>query len=229
MIMIKKYFSKILIILWKDIKGELRTKETLSSMIVFGILVLVIFNFSFDFSRDTALSTAPGVLWVAILFSSILGLNRTFTTEKESNAMQGILLTPIDKGAFYIGKLLGIIVFMIVFEIILLPFFTLFFNLSLFLYLPKLTGVILLGTLGICSVGTILSAVSINTRMREVMLPLLLFPVIIPVVIGAVNATGIILRQESQSGLMDWVRLLVFFDVLYTVVSYFLFEYVVTE
>jgi len=223
------YFRTIGIIFRKDFKREFRTLELLSSMFIFGLLVILIFNFSFDFTKDEAIRIAPGILWVAFLFAGSLGLNRTFSLEKENSALQGILLTPIDRGSLYLGKLLAVFVFMILFEIIFLFFFMIMFNLDIIDRLPVLMGIILLGTLGFCAVGTIISAVSSNTRMREVILPILLFPIVVPVVISAVKATGIILRGDELEGFMNWIKLLVFFDILFTVVSYLLFEYVVTE
>ena len=224
-----EYFKKVIVLFLKDLKIEFRTKETLNSMFVFGLLVIIVFNFAFDLTRIETLEIASGVLWIAFTFSGILGLNRSFSFEKENSAIEGIILAPVDRSAIYLGKLMSNFFLMLLFEIVLLPFFIIFFNLRIFSDLPVLFLVMILGTLGFVTVGTIFSAVSANTRMREIMLPVLLFPVSIPVIIGAVESTSFILLGNNQELLWSWIQRLIGIDIIYFVASFLLFEYVIVE
>lgn len=224
-----EYFKKVIVLFLKDLKIEFRTKETLNSMFVFGLLVIIVFNFAFDLTRIETLEIASGVLWIAFTFSGILGLNRSFSFEKENSAIEGIILAPVDRSAIYLGKLMSNFFLMLLFEIVLLPFFIIFFNLRIFSDLPVLFLVMILGTLGFVTVGTIFSAVSANTRMREIMLPVLLFPVSVPVIIGAVESTSFILLGNNQELLWSWIQRLVGIDVIYFIASFLLFEYVIVE
>ena len=224
-----EYFKKVIVLFLKDLKIEFRTKEVLNSMFVFGILVIIVFNFAFDLTRIETLEIASGVLWIAFTFSGILGLNRSFSFEKENSAIEGIILAPVDRSAVYLGKLMSNFFLMLLFEIVLLPFFIIFFNLRIFSDLPVLFLVMILGTLGFVTVGTIFSAVSANTRMREIMLPVLLFPVSVPVIIGAVESTSFILLGNNQELLWSWIQRLIAIDVIYFIASFLLFEYVIVE
>lgn len=224
-----EYFKKVIVLFLKDLKIEFRTKEALNSMFVFGLLMIIVFNFAFDLTRIETLEIASGILWIAFTFSGILGLNRSFSFEKENSAIEGIILAPVDRSAVYLGKLMSNFSLMLLFEIVLLPFFIIFFNLRIFSDLPVLFLVMILGTLGFVTVGTIFSAVSANTRMREIMLPVLLFPVSVPVIIGAVESTSFILLGNNQELLWSWIQRLVGIDIIYFVASFLLFEYVIVE
>lgn len=223
------FLRKVWAIVRKDVITELRTKEMLSSMFVFALLVIVIFNFAFDPGMENIVEVAPGILWVAFTFAGVLGLNRSFILEKEKECMQGLLLAPIDRGAIYLGKMMGNVLFMFVVEAITLPFFAIFFNFSIFHLLPQLALIIVLSTIGFASVGTVFSAMSVSTKTREVMLPILLFPIVVPVIIAAVKSTGEILDGKSLSDIAAWLKLLGAFDVIFLVVSFLTFEYVIEE
>jgi heme exporter protein B len=222
------FLRQLFTIFVKDLRLEWRTREAMSAMLLFAILVLVIFNFTFNPDRELVLLIGPGILWVAFTFAGVLGLNRAFAAEHDNGCLSGVLLTPIDRGGIYLGKWLANLIFTLVAEAILLPFFILFFNLSLTRELPSLLLVCLLGTVGFTAVGTLLAAVSANTRLREVMLPILLFPITVPVIIGAVESTSLILNHETQ-GLRDLLRLLILYDVIFLVGSTLLFDYVLEE
>ncbi len=223
------YLKKVFVLFLKDLRIELRTKDAFIPMFVFGLLVIIIFNFAFDLSRKETLEIASGILWIAFTFSGILGLNRTFSIEKENSAIEGIILAPVDRSAVFIGKFLSNFFLMLIFEIILIPFFIIFFNLNIFYELPVLFLIMVLGTAGFISVGTIFSAVSANTRMREIMLPLLLFPVAVPVIIGSVEATSYILMGTGREFLYLWIQRLIGIDVIYFTASLLLFEYVIVD
>jgi len=219
------YLSKVLAIVWKDVVAELRTKEMFSSMLVFALLVIVIFNFSFDLRVENIAQVAPGVLWVTFAFASTLELNRSLALEMENDCLDGLLLAPMDRSVIYFGKMLGNLVFICAIEALILPIFSVIFDLNLIR--PPLLLTIFLGTVGFAGVGTLLSAIAVNTRAREVMLPVLLFPIILPVVIAATKATGGILDGLPLGDIAHWLRFLVAFDIIFLVVSYMTFDFVV--
>ena len=221
------FLRKILAIVHKDIIAELRTKEMFSSMFVFALLVIVIFNFAFELRVANVKQVAPGVLWVTFTFAGMLGLNRSFILEKDKGCLEGLLLAPVDRSAIYFGKMLGNLIFMSVVEAIVLPIFWVLFNPPLFS--PALIPVIVLGTLGFAGVGTLFSAIAVHTRAREVMLPILLFPIVVPLMIAAVKITGGLLDGQPLSEMRNWLNLLVGFDVIFLTVSYMTFDYVVEE
>ena len=222
-----RYFDKVLAIVGKDVAAEVRTREMLSSMFVFAILVIVIFNFAFELKVDNREAAAPGVLWVAIAFAGMLGLNRSFISEKDRGCMEGLLLCPVDRSAIYLGKMLGNLLFMLAMEAIVLPVFAAFFNLSIFD--PRLLLIVVLGTLGFAGVGTLFAAVAVHTKTREVMLPVLLLPVVVPVMVAAVKATGEVIASVPPPVTGPWIGVLVGFDVIFLTVAYLTFEYVFQE
>jgi heme exporter protein B len=223
------YLRKIAAIVWKDIVAELRTKEMFSAMFVFAVLVIVIFNFAFDLrvSGERVREVAPGALWVAFAFAGILGLNRAFVAEKDRGCLEGLLLAPMDHSAIYFGKMLSTMLFMLVVEALMLPVFTAFFGVNLFDL--RLLVIVLLGTLGFAGVGTILSAMTAQTRAREVLLPILLLPVAAPVLIAAVKATSGILDGLTMGEMSRWLQLLVAFALIFPTIAFMTFDYVVKE
>jgi heme exporter protein B len=222
-----KFWRAVAAIIWKDIRAELRTKDIFSSMFVFALLTVIIFNFAFELRVPSMKMVVPGILWVAITFAGTLGLNRAFVIEQDKGSMAGLLLAPVDRSAIYFGKMLGNLIFMLAVEVILLPLVMIFFNLSLFTG-PHLL-VIFLGTYGFAAVGTVFSAIAVNTRAREVMLPILLFPVLLPVLIAGVKMTGALLDGEAFNTLGNWLRLIALYDAAFTVVAYLTFGFVVEE
>jgi heme exporter protein B len=221
------FWAKVSAILWKDILSEFRTRDTIVSVLVFSILVIVIFNFTFESGSRMFELIAPGVLWVAFTFAGMLSLNRSFTREKEKGCLEGLVLCPVDRVAVYAGKMLGCLVFMLVIEAIVLPIFSVLFDLPLFL--PKLGLVVLVATIGFAAVGTVFSALAVHTRSREIMLPLLFFPIVIPVIIAAVRASELALSGVPWSEISSWLGVIAAFDVIFLVVAAFVFEYVLEE
>lgn len=222
------YLRKVFAIVAKDVVAELRTREMFSSMFVFSLLVILIFNFTFDLRAENQRTLAPGVLWVAIAFAGMLGLSRSFIMEKDRGSMEGLLLTPVDRSAIFLGKMLGNVLFITVVEVVILPIFMVLFNLSAG-DLPLVVGVVLLGTIGFAGVGTLFSAMAIHTRAREVLLPVLLFPVVIPVMLAAVKLTAAILDRLPLADVQNWLSLLVAFDLIFMALAFMLFDYVVEE
>ncbi len=219
----------ILTIAWKDIISEFRSRETISSMLIFCLIVVIIFNFMFEPGSTSVLEMIPGILWVAITFAGILGLNRSFIYEVDQGCLLGLLLCPVDHIVVYLGKMLGNFFFMLIMEIIIIPLMIILFNLNIASILLPLALIVFLGTLGFAAVGTLLSAISVNTRAREIMLPVLLFPVSIPIILSAVKATGSLIQTGSLDGALSWLKILVAFDIIFLVLSSLLFEYVVED
>ncbi len=221
--------AKIWAIFRKDLLIELRTKDTLNSMLFFGIVVLVIFNFAMESLRDSIRPAVPGILWVAFVFSGTLGLNRMFAAEKENGCLQGLLMIPVDRGIIYFGKMLAATVFMLISEFVIFLFSLVFFNLTVWREIPYLVLIFLTGTLGFTAVGTLLSAIAVNTKLREVFLPLILFPVVLPVIVSAVEATNIILNTTDYRALRLPLSIMAAFTVVFGTLSYLLFEHVLED
>lgn len=220
------YLRKVWTIVWKDLLTELRTREMIASMLVFALLVLFIFNFAFELRVGQVTAIAPGVLWVTFIFAGMLGLSRAFVMEKDRGCWDGLLLSPVDRSVLYFGKMVGNILFMLIVEAVALPVFVVLFNLP---FPPLLPVVVLLGTVGFAAVGTLFSAMTVHTHAREVLLPVLLFPVIIPVIIAAVKLTGGLLDGLPFGEMSHWLRLLVAFDIIFLAVACMTFDYVVEE
>lgn len=219
----------ILTIAWKDIISEFRSRETISSMLIFCLIVVVIFNFMFEPGSNLVKEMVPGILWVAITFAGILGLNRSFIYEVDQGCLQGLLLCPVDHYMLYLGKTIGNFFFMVIMEIIIVPLMIILFNLNIVHILLPLFLIILLGTLGFAAVGTVLSAISVNTRAREILLPVLLFPIAIPILLAAVKATGAVINEGTFASAQSWIRILAGFDIIFLVISSLLFEFVVED
>ena len=219
------FLAQVFAILWKDVRCELRSKQTWIGMGLFALLVLVIFNFAFDLRVDNKASVAPGALWVAFVFASLLGLGRTIAAEREKGSMDRLLLCPVDCKAIYLAKLLGNLLFIGVVELVALPLYAALFDVPLFA--SALIPIVLLGTLGVAVIGTLFSAMAAATRARELLLPILVFPLIVPVVIAAVRATAALLAPVANDP--PWLGLIVAFDIIFLSVSLLTFGYVIEE
>jgi heme exporter protein B len=218
---------KVSAILWKDVLSELRAREIVTSVLVFGLLVLVVFNFAFDPGSGTMAIVGAGILWVAFTFAGVLALNRSFAMENENSCIDGLMLCPVDRQVLYLGKLAGCFTFMLLVEIIITPVFLVLFNQSL--WMPRLGLVIVLATVGFAAVGTLFSALAANTKARDIMLPILFLPMIVPVIIAAVEATGIVLDGGTWSDMATWLWIILAFDVIFLAVSTLVFEFVLEE
>ncbi len=214
-------------LLWKDLLAELRTRELFGGMLVFGLLVLVIFNFAFDLRIDNVGAIAPGVLWVAFTFGGILGLGRSFVIEKDRGTLDGLLAAPIDRGAIYLAKLLGNLLFMVLVEAVCLPVFTAFFNFGAISL--DVIAIVLLGTFGFAAVGTLFSAMAANTRARDILLPLLVLPICVPVVIASVEATALVFDGTRLIDRLSWLGVLAAFDIIFGALCFVVFDFVVEE
>ncbi len=221
------YLRATFAVAWKDLAAEMRSKELLSAMLVFALLVIMIFNFALELDVKTRNSVTAGVLWVTFAFAGTLGLNRSMSIEKDRGCLDGLLLAPVDRSAIYFGKAISNLAFMLIVEAIVLPAYSILYNTNLFK--PGLLLVILLGSLGYTAVGTLLSAMSVQTRTRDVMLPILLFPIILPILIAAVRASGGYLQDLPMDQIVPWLNLLIVYDVIFTAIAFMVFDYVVEE
>lgn len=213
-------------ILRKDVLIELRTRQALLAMTLFSLLTVLILAFAFEPTREETKLIGPGLLWVAFAFAGTIGLEHTLSTEREEGGMEGLLLAPVDRGAIYLAKTAANILFMTAAELLTLPFFVIFYNVDLSPFLPMLLLVNLLGTVGFCAVGTLLSAVTAQTKLRGVLLPVILFPMIVPLFLAAVEGTAALFRDDSAAGAL---RLLAAYDAVFLAGGYLTFGYVVEE
>ncbi len=223
------YFRQAWAIAWKDILSELRTRQMISSVLLFCLLVMVIFSFTFDPGAEYVSELVPGILWVAFCFAGTLGLERSWGAEQENRAVDGLLLSPMDRSAIFLGKALGNLVFMLAVELVTFPLAAVLFGVSFLDVWGKVALVAVLATAGFMAVGTLLSAITVNTKLREILLPILLFPILVPVILAAVKSTGSLLQGEGWEGISSWVKLLAAFDVIFITVAILTFEYVVEE
>ena len=215
-------------VLWKDLATEWRSRERFAAMTVFSLLTVLVLYFAAPPSLDeTRNSYVPGLLWVAYLFAGVLGMNRAFAAELENDALSALALAPVDRGFLFLGKAAASFVILAAVQALTAVFFALAFALDLWPVALELAAVGALGALGIACAGTLLSAIAVRTRFRELMLPLLLLPLLVPVLLGAVRATSELLA----SGSLPWppVQLLLVADGVYAIVSFLCFEYVLDE
>jgi heme exporter protein B len=203
---------------------ERRSKETLNALLFFALALLFVFQFALGPDRERLASVLPGLLWLGFVLSGVLGLGRGFLVERENDCWEALLLTPGDKSAIYLGKLASSLVLMLVVEALVLALFVLFFNLDLMPVLPGLALVIVLGTVGMAAVGTLFAAMTAQIRARELLFPVLLLPVLVPVLLGTVKATEALLAGEPLAAVAHWLKLLVAADVVYLVVGVLTFD-----
>jgi len=224
-----RFGTQLRALLWKEALIEARGRETVLAGAVFALLVLVIFNFAFDLRVENVAAVAPGVLWVTVTFAGVLSLGRAFARERDRRTLDGLLLAPVDRWALYLAKVIASFFSMLVVEVVAVPAFIGLFNVHVAFGLLVLG--VLLGTLGFAGVGTLFAAITAHTRAREVLLPLLLFPIQIPVILATVKTTGaaIVVPGSEPPEVGPWLGMLVGFDALFLALSAILFEFVIEE
>jgi heme exporter protein B len=196
-------------------------------MLVFALLVILIFNFALELDPQTRPTVTSGVLWVTFAFAGTLGLNRSMAIEKDRGCLDGLLLAPVDRSAIYFGKAIGNLIFMSLVELIVLPVYSLLYNINLFV--PGLLLVTLLGSIGYVTVGTLLSTMAVQARTRDILLPILLFPVVLPALLGAVKGCTAFLQGLEMSEIWPWLNLLIAYDVIFLAIAFMVFDFVVEE
>lgn len=214
------------IVVWKDVLSERRSKESLNALVFFSILLLFVFQFALGPERARVEAALPGLLWLGFILAGLLAFGRTFLVERENDCWEGLVLSPGDKSAIYLGKLAGNVLLMAVVEAVLLVLFTVFFGLDFTGVLPALCLVLALGTLGLAAVGTLFGAITAQLRARELLFPVLLLPAVVPILLGAVSATQSVLLGQPLAEAAAWLKLLAAADLVYLVVGVLTFEFV---
>ena len=224
-----RYGRQLRALIWKELTVEARGRETILAGAVFALLILVIFNFAFDLRVENVAAVAPGVLWVTITFAGVLSLGRAFARERDRHTLDGLLLAPVDRSALFLSKVMGSLVSMLIVEVIALPAFVGLFNLVV--DFPLLILALVLGTLGLAGVGTLFAAIAAHTRAREVLLPLLLFPIQVPVILATVKSTAAAIHMAGAepTEIGQWLGLLMAFDALFLSLSVVLFDFAIEE
>ena len=218
------FTRRALVVAWKDLLVERRSKETLNALLFFSLLLLFVFQFALGPDRERLAGVLPGVLWLGFILSALLALGRTFLLEREHDCWEGLLLAPGDKSAIYLGKLGANLTLMAVVETLVLGLFVVFFDIDLTRAFPGLVLVVALGTIGLGAVGTLFAAMTAHVRAREVLFPVLLLPVQIPVLLATVKATEALLLGEPLGAVAHWVKLLAAADVVYVVIGLLTFD-----
>jgi heme exporter protein B len=216
------------VVLRKDALLELRRRESLVSMGAFGVLSLLIYNFALPIEGDQAKNLAPGLLWVSVTFTAILGLGKAFALDRQNDVLDAMVASPAPKPAIFLGKLAANLIFIGLIELFMLPLFAAFFPLSQDAQWLAVIGVLALGTLGMATLGTLFAAMTVSLRTREVIFPLLLLPLMVPVMISVAHSlTGLLGADDNGSG--SWIRLLIVADIIYLVASLWVFDFLVED
>ncbi len=223
----KSYLNAVRAVIWKDLTAEWRTRENLSAMLVFALLVILIFNFALELDIQAQESLSAGVLWATFIFAGTIGLNRSMAVEKDRGCLDGMLLAPVDRSVIYFGKAIGNLIFMLLVEIIVLPVYSFLYQVPVFQ--PGFLLVVLLGSIGYVAVGTLLATMVIQVRTRDILLPILLFPLTLPVIIAAVKASQGFLQMVPLNDISAWLNLLIVYDLIFISVAFMVFDFVVEE
>ena len=223
------YLGTVALVAGKDLRTELRSREQIVTLSFFALLVLVVFNFAFDFTIIDFVALGGGILWVAFIFSGVLALGRSFQIEREQDRIQGILLAPLDRSAFYLGKVAATFLFMTAVEVVLVPLTVILFNVPFGARIGGALLVLILNTLGFAAVGTLFAAITTQTRRGELLLPLLLFPAAVPLALAAVRSTAHILAGRPFDRYATWVALSAGYDLIFLAAAMLLFDFVLDE
>jgi heme exporter protein B len=216
-------------VFWKDLLTERRTKANFNAVVFFAGLTLLLFGFALGPDAEALRKAASGVIWLTVLFSGVLAFNRSYQTELEGGALESLLLYPGGRRAIFIGKTAANLAFVVLVECLVVPMASVLYDVPILHVLPKLVGIILLGTTGFVTLGTFYAAMASRVRAREVLLPLLLFPMLVPLLLAAVECTHALLEGSLMTDTGAWVRMLVAFDVIFLAAALVAFEYVIED
>jgi len=220
-------FGRVRAVAWKDLTAERRTKSNFNAVVAMAALILLFFGFALGPDAEGLRNAASGVLWLTILFSGVLAFNRSYQLELEAGALEQLLLYPGERWAIYVGKLLANLAFVFLVEVITLPLTAVLYHVAFPQQWPAVMLVLILGTTGFVSLGTLYAAMASRSRSREVLLPLLLFPMLVPVLIAASGATASLLVDDVMGDSRAWIRLLAAFDAIFLVASTWAFQFVI--
>jgi len=219
------FFRQVWVVAVKDLRAELRTKEAINASLAFALVILLMFSFAFDPSDETTRQISGGLLWIVFAFAGTLILNRSFARELPNDCLDALIAAPISSSALFMGKALANFVLVLAVELVALPVFGVFYNVHWTSQLPELLMVMALGTWGLTVIGTIFSALTVNIRLREVMLPMLTYPILVPALMGAMQLTSALVNGSPiGADNAEWLKMLIGFDVVYTAVSLILVE-----
>jgi heme exporter protein B len=221
--------SRVRAIAWKDLTAERRTKANFNAVVFFAALTLLLFGFAIGPDPDRQRAMAAGIIWMTILFSGVLAFNRSYEQELEGGALDVLLLYPGERRSIFLGKLLANLGFVLLVETILVPTAMVLYQVPFGNAPLALLGVMALGTFGFVTLGTFYAAMASRMRAREVLLPLLLFPVLVPLLLASVEATGALLSGDVLGNSAGWIRLLIVFDIIFFAASVMVFDYVIEE
>ena len=221
------YLSAVHAVIWKDLKAEWRSRENLSAMLVFAILVILIFNFALELDIQAQEYLSAGVLWSTFIFAGTIGLNRSMAVEKDRGCLDGLLLAPVDRSVIYFGKAIGNLIFMLIVEIVVLPIYSFLYGVALFQ--PGFLLIVLLGSIGYIAVGTMLATMVVQVKTRDILLPILLFPLTLPVVIAAVKASQGFLQMLPITEISIWINILIVYDLIFIALAFMVFDFIVEE
>ena len=214
----------------KDLLVEARSREILYTTLFFAVSCVLVFAFGFVKEGRPLEDAAAGILWIAISFSGTLALGRAFERERQSETLRALLMAPIDRPALYVGKLTGILLLLFAVELVIVPLIALMFQAHLFAFPLHMLGLLVAGTIGFAAVGTLFAAMLGRARSRDVLLPVLLYPITIPVIIAGVRGTAALLQAETDVPMAQaWLSMLLFFDVVFITLALWTFEPVMTE
>ena len=225
----RRELARVGAVLWKDLTTERRAKANFNAVAFLAGLILLLFGFALGADRDALHAAAPGAIWLTVLFSGVLSFNRAYEQELEGGAIDALLLYPGDRRSIFVGKLLANLLFVLLVEAILVPAAALLYDLPIGRVVLPLAAIVIMGTLGFVTLGTFYAAMASRLRAREVLLPLLLFPMLIPLLVASVEATGALLAGDVMGQLGGWMQLLLIFDVIFLVATVLAFEYVIEE
>lgn len=221
------FFVTVMAIIQKDLRAELRSRELISLMVLFAFLSILIFSFALELDRIAREEAVSGILWVTLIFASILGFNRSLSMERDQGNLDAMLLAPIDRSAIFVGKLIGNYLFTLIVGFALLPVMTILYDKNMLNAWVILTT--LLGIFGFSTIGTLLATMTVQTRAREALLPIAMLPVVLPFLLTAVRATTGILNNSPQANWIVWVQLLGGISFMYAVICYFLYGFIIEE
>jgi heme exporter protein B len=222
------FWRQVSTLLWKDLRVELRSRELVFTMTFFAVMVVLLFSFAFLRGDEVVAEVAPGILWVAIAFAGTLGLSRAFDRERESDTMRGLLLSPASRTAIFLGKALAILSYMLIVEVVVVPLVAFLFDVPLFDYPLALVATVALGSFGFAAVGTVFAAMLLRSRSRDVLLPVVLYPILVPMLIAATRSTASLLEGDLDA-VWYLAQFLALFDGVFVVVSLWVFESLVIE
>jgi heme exporter protein B len=221
------YLSALRAVIWKDLIAEWRSRENLSAMLIFALLVILIFNFALELDIQAQESLSAGVLWTTFIFAGTIGLNRSLAVEKDRGCLDGLRLAPVDRSVIFFGKTIGNLLFMLIVEIIVLPVYSFLFGISVFQ--PGFLLVVLVGSIGYVAVGTLLATMVVQVRTRDILLPIILFPLALPVIIAAVKASQGFLSLAPLNEITPWINILVVYDLIFIAAAYMAFDFVLED